>query len=124
MRFDIDTAILIGHHLQTQDLVNAMVDPDIIEIEEPHERHVPGELLEAHLLMMQDAGWLDGVSMFNASGTWQARVTYQGHLWLEAADDQGIRQRIAEAASTHGIPAAKAVIAEGIRVFVSAALKT
>ena len=83
MRFNIDTAIKIGRHLQNQDTVNGRVSPEIVDTEKDTAKPwLQGEELKAHLLIMQDAGWLDAVDVFNVAGDWQARVTYQGHLWL------------------------------------------
>ena len=95
MQFNLDLAIQIANHLQQQDLTGAIIGPDDIHSQTNNEESwVVGERLEGHLLLMQDAGWLDSVDMFNAAGQWQARLTYQGQLWLDASKNESIMQRI------------------------------
>ena len=122
MEFDLDFALHIARHLQRQDLVRAIIDPDAIPTQSNNdEPWKPGERLEAHLLLMQDAGWLDSVDIFTAGGTWQARLTYQGHLWLEASSNESVMKRIKQEVQNHGLRATNTVIGEVIKGIVSAA---
>ena len=70
---------------------------------------------------MQDAGWLDSVDIFTAGGTWQARLTYQGHLWLDATRNESIMRRIRQEIQNQGIRAVNTVVAETIKGIVTAA---
>ena len=123
MRFNIDTAIKIGRHLQSQDIVNGIVSPEIVDTEKDTAKPwLQGEELEAHLLVMQDAGWLDAVDVFNAAGDWQARVTYQGHLWLEAAENEGILKRMRDAVARSGLIGANTVLAAVVKEVIANAV--
>ena len=64
---------------------------------------------------MQDAGWLDNVKIFNVAGQWQARLTYQGNLWLDASSNESVMKRIKQEIQNHGIRAANTVVAETIK---------
>ena len=122
MQFDIDLAIQIGNHLQNQDLVKATIGPeDIPHRNDDEEQWKIGERLEAQLLLMQDAGWLDNVEIFNAAGEWEARLTYQGYLWLDASKDEGIMERIKLAIQNKRLHVGNTVIAEVIKGIVSSA---
>lgn len=122
MRFDLDLAIHIATHLQDQDFVLARINQaDIPSTSDDEEPWQLSERLEAHLLLMQDAGWVDSVEIFTADGTWQARLNYQGHLWVDAYKNQGIMQRARDAVRTNGLHAANTVIAEIIKTIVSTA---
>ena len=91
MQFNLDLAIQIATHLQGQDLTRAIIGPeDIHPQSDNEERWKFGESLEAHLLLMQDADWLDNVKIFNVAGQWQARLTYQGNLWLDASSNESV----------------------------------
>ncbi len=121
MQFDLDLATQIATHLQGQDLVQATIGPeDIPSQSDDEERWKSQERLEAHLLLMQDAGWLDNVDIFTAGGTWQARLTYQGHLWLDASSNESIMKRIKQEVLNQGLRATNTVIAETIKGIVSA----
>lgn len=120
MQFDLDLGIQIAAHLQDQDTVLARIDPEDIPLQsDDEERWKSSERLEAHLLLMQDAGWLDNVDMFNARGTWQARLTYQGHLWLDASSNEGMMERIKQGIQNQGMSATNTVVAEVIKAIVS-----
>jgi hypothetical protein len=120
MEFDLDLALHIARHLQKQDLVLARISPKDIPTQsnddEPWKR---GERLEAHLLLMQDAGWLNDVDLSTAGGTRQARMTYQGHLWLDASSNESVMKRIKQEIQNHGLRATNTVIAETIKGIVS-----
>lgn len=122
MRFDLDLSIQIATHLQNQDLVRATIHSDDLpnEIDDDESWHRQ-EKLEAHLLLMQDAGWLDNVDIFTADGTWQARLTYQGHLWLDASTNESIMKRVRQEILNHGLRATNIVMAETFKAIVSAA---
>ena len=121
MQFELDLVIQIATHLQGQNSVRARISPEDIPSQgENEEQWKRGERLEAHLLQMQDAGWLDNVDIFNAAGTWEARLTYQGHLWLDASSNESIMKRIRQEIQNHGLRAANTVIAETIKSIVSA----
>ena len=122
MQFDLELAIQIGKHLREQDLTRAIIGhEDIHPQSDNEERWKVDEILEGHLLLMQDAGWLDSVQMFNVAGAWEARLTYQGHLWLDAATNESLMERIKQAIQIQGIRAANTVVAEAIKGIVSTA---
>ena len=121
MEFDLDLALHIGRHLQGQDLVLARITPqDIPTQSNDDEPWKSGQRLEAHLFLMLDAGWLGDVQNFMGAGTWQARLTYQGHLWLDASSNESVMKRIKQEIQNHGLRATNTVIAETIKGIVSA----
>ena len=71
---------------------------------------------------MQDAGWLDAVDVFNAAGVWKARVTYQGHLWLEVAENEGILKRMRDAVARSGFIGANTVLAAVVKEVIANAV--
>ena len=122
MNFDLDLAIQIATHLQSQDLVQATIHPDDIPNKiDDQENWQREQRLEGHLLLMQDAGWLDSVDIFTADGTWQARLTYQGQLWLDASTNESIIKRVRQEVLNHGLRATNIVMAETFKGIVSAA---
>ena len=122
MKFDLDLCIHIATHLQNQDYVRATIKPDDIPNQtDDDETWQRSERLKAHLLLMQDAGWLDSVGIFNVAGTWKARLTYQGHLWLDASTNESIMTRVRQEVLNHGLRATNIVMAETFKGIVSAA---
>ena len=121
MKFDIDSAIRIAKEVQSQKLARAIVCRHVLSDRTYAEEWERSEELDAYMMIMRDAGWLDDVEPFNVAGDWQARLTYQGHLWLEASQDESIVQRIRDEVAKVGLSGANTVVAECIKAIVSIA---
>ena len=120
MPFNLDLAIQIASHLQNQDRTRALIGPEDIPHEKDNEEPWRmGETLQTQLLLMQDAGWLADVEIFNAAGQWQARLTYHGNLWLDASRNESLMKRIRQELQSQGIRAAHTVVAETIKGIVA-----
>ncbi len=116
MEFNMDIAIRIGNCIRDQDRTRGILKAENLEdLTEYTLEWQKIEELENHMMLMQDAGWLADVEPFNAGGDFHGRLTYQGHLWLEAVQNEGLRQRITEAAKLIGPTGAKTIIAEAVK---------
>ena len=121
MQFDMETAIKIAKQLQEQERTPGIIKPSVTADppSSSDNREQQSQNLRNHMLLMQDAGWLADVKMRSTAGDWQGRLTYQGHLWLETTQNEGLLKRMKDEVTRVGIPGAQTVIAEVLKMIAS-----